>query len=220
MRMSKIVPALSLAVALAAGLISCKKEQAEAMFTVSVGEVQVVAADGTAAAAVPGMALTEKVTLVTGRDSMAMIQLGAEAVIKIQPESKLVLAEIMNPAKKLVLEEGVVLARLRKLEKDSAFSIQTETQIASVRGTTFRVASDGAVSTVSVGEGMVEVKPASGEAVVLNAGERALCEADKAVTKEKNTDVEKTELEEWPPCRKFLLSRSISLRHGRLFTES
>lgn len=145
-------------------------------------EVTKLMADGTTAALKNGDLVTEKDTVVTGKDSSVVlvfmngssVKLGAESKLAIEEFKMDPLAEDINMAdfadrKKgepsvskttLNLTYGEMVGDVKKLNTSSSYSIKTPVGAAGIRGTIYRIVykptSDGkAFFTVSTAEGLV-----------------------------------------------------------------
>lgn len=98
--------------------------------------------------------------IVTGKSSLAVIQIKDDSVVRIQENTRLVMETLTDDSKVLNLREGQILAKIVKLDKSKEFSVKTQTVLASVRGTSFRVSQTGSTCTIAVADGKVAVAPA------------------------------------------------------------
>ncbi len=94
----------------------------------------------------------------TGADSMLVVQMGEDSVIKIESGTTVSMAMFMERGgTQFNLEQGRMLTRVHNLSKDSTFKVYTKTSLAAVRGTEFSVTSRNNVSVVAVNSGTVAV---------------------------------------------------------------
>lgn len=99
--------------------------------------------------------------ITTENKSIAVIQLGSNSVIKINENSSLAIKKMnKGKLKHLFLDKGEVLSKVKKLKKVDTYLVQTNTIVASVRGTSFSVTTKDATGNVSVSSGSVMVTPA------------------------------------------------------------
>ncbi len=100
----------------------------------------------------------------TGRSSFCEIQMVGRGVFRIEENSDLEIARLVNIDGKIdsrmKLGQGEIALTPRRTERGDTFEVETSVAVAAVRGTRFSVTSDeeGNVS-VAVAEGIVEVKP-------------------------------------------------------------
>ena len=113
------------------------------------GKVDTRSPDKPWTAAQVGMTLNEKDVIRTKNDSFAVIKLlgvAETATVEIKQNSQLMLAELIQDAKKgtqktlLDLALGEILIKAQKLhQRNSKFEVKTPTSVVGVRGTTFSV---------------------------------------------------------------------------------
>lgn len=108
------------------------------------------------------MLLSSGDVITTSKSSRIDVQLENYGLIRINQNSKIELNKILGQANQKVnvkMESGQMLCKLKKLDKENEFNIETPTAVAGVRGTTFLVQSqeDGKNSEIAVDEGKVEV---------------------------------------------------------------
>ncbi len=125
-----------------------------------VGDVNIISGGKTSVAAMDGI-LAGGDTIVTGGNSMADISFGDLGLVRVQESTKVRVASLKKSADDsgLDLDGGGILVMLSKLVKGDSFQIRTSTQVASVRGTSFEVTSDGDGSRVDVLTGTIMVNP-------------------------------------------------------------
>lgn len=149
-------------------IMAAAQARGEARYTVAmvVGDVKIVTAGKTSAAA-PDMPLSGGETILTGRGAMADISFGDSGLVRVQERSKVAVAMLAKHADDadLDLSAGSVLVMLAKLVKGETYQVRTNTQVASVRGTSFRVSAEGDRSRVDVLTGEIMVHPVADGAV-------------------------------------------------------
>lgn len=163
----KIISAIiCLAVCLAAG---CKKEDPDKTVKVYsiVGEVRIAVNNSERAAAV-GDILSAGDRIRTRENSIADILFGASGVIRIQPGSDISVVSLMDTVtgdSQLDMSSGRMNVTLAKLKKGE-FRVKTDTAVAAVRGTTFRITADGKATRLDVVNGAVKVNPVQNNVIV------------------------------------------------------
>lgn len=154
---------------LAAGVTACKKDEKERSITVQslIGEVMIVSNKTEKPAKVGDILITGD-GIRTGADSIADILYGSEGIIRIQPDSNILVSSLMDPAtgdSQLDMPQGRIYVTLSKLKKGD-FSVKTPTAVASVRGTSFRITADEKASRLDVVTGAVRINPVQNNAVI------------------------------------------------------
>lgn len=104
-----------------------------------------------------------------GPASEARLAFGEGVRVTLLPRSSLVVEEDAPKAAAVALSLGRLRAELARLGR--AFEVRTPVLVASVRGTRFMVSWSGAVASVAVWEGKVEVRHARRGHVLLGPGE-------------------------------------------------
>jgi hypothetical protein len=208
--MKHIIPILII-VSVAVGMTACKKEDPDKTVKLysMVGNVKVVISKKEKGAAV-GDVLLAGDSIRTGADSIADILFGTAGIIRVQPDSNIDIATLMDPISgdsQLNMAAGKINVTLAKLKKGD-FRVQTPTAVASVRGTTFRITADEKAMRLDVVTGAVKVNPIHNNTVVsevetmvetnqtVNLDEKAVKQAieekkEIKVTELKAEDVEK-----------------------------
>jgi ferric-dicitrate binding protein FerR (iron transport regulator) len=160
MKRTNACTALLVALALAAALAVRGHGQTQYSIQMVVGDVKIISGGKTAAAAVD-RALAGGDTIVTGYDSMADVSFGDRGLVRVQESTKVTVASLKKNVEDpdLDLDSGGILVMLSKLVKGESFRIRTSTQVASVRGTSFQVTSEGDGSRVDVLDGKIMVNP-------------------------------------------------------------
>jgi hypothetical protein len=95
--------------------------------------------------------------VITADKSFAVIQLSGGSVCRVEKNTTLELTSVLGNEKNLTLKNGIVLSKIGKLKKDEQYLVKTPLAIAAVRGTEFMTAYNGTKTTVSVGDGKVNV---------------------------------------------------------------
>ncbi len=166
MKRINIVAALLLALAFAAAMAVRSHGQTQYVIQMVVGDVKIMSGGTKSTAAVDG-ALAGGDTIITGKNSMADVSFGDRGLVRVQESTVVTVVSLKkgmdNP--NLDLDGGGILVMLSKLVKGESFQIRTSTQVASVRGTSFQLTSDGDVSRVDVLDGKIMVNPVADGAV-------------------------------------------------------
>ncbi len=154
---------------LAAGVTVCKKDDKDRAITIQglIGEVMIVAGNTEKPATVGDVLITGD-GIRTGADSIADVLYGSEGIIRIQPDSNILLSSLMDPAtgdSQLDMPQGKMYVTLSKLKKGD-FRVKTPTAVASVRGTSFRITADEKASRLDVVTGAVRINPVQNDTVV------------------------------------------------------
>jgi len=162
---------LSVIICLAVCIASagCKKEDPDRTVKVYsiVGEVKITAKGAERPAAV-GDLLSTGDSIRTGENSIADILFGTAGIIRIQSASNIDIAVLMDQTTgdtQLDMPSGRLNVTLAKLKKGS-FQVKTDTAVAAVRGTTFRITADGKATRLDVVSGAVKINPVRNNAVV------------------------------------------------------
>lgn len=144
------------------------------------GAVSVRQADGDYAPAKTGMTVADGVSIKTGADGSAILKWGGHTA-KIAPLTVVKVSSLKVDDKgvsesKLNLSQGRVVSKVGKLDKGSAFMIETPVAVAGVRGTAFETGMDPETNqaTVAVVEGDVSVMAAGVEIMVAAGFESAI----------------------------------------------
>ncbi len=154
---------------LAAGVTVCKKDEKDRAITIQglIGEVMIVAGNTEKPATVGDVLITGD-GIRTGADSIADVLYGSEGIIRIQPDTSILLSTLMDPAtgdSQLDMPQGKMYVTLSKLKKGD-FRVKTPTAVASVRGTSFRISADEKASRLDVVTGAVRINPVQNNTVV------------------------------------------------------
>ena len=122
----------------------------------------------------------------TGHDSILVVQLGGESLIKIEANTTVRVSSFMEQgATKFELAQGTMFNRVRNLNKESSYMVQTKTSLAAVRGTVFSVSSGKDKSVVAVSNGAVNVQGTTKKNEVTE--EKIVEQGNAAVVKNKIT---------------------------------
>jgi len=165
---------------------ACKKEEAQvrAIATFVIGNVVLDRSGEPARQVRHKDELRKDDVIKTGRDSILVVQLGGESLIKIESGTTVRLVSIMEQGTtKFELDQGTMFNRVMKLKKETSYVVQTKTSLAAVRGTEFSVSSEKDKSTVAVNDGSVKVQgiPKKNEV----SEEKSIEKGNAAVVKDK-----------------------------------
>ncbi len=99
--------------------------------------------------------------IITGKNSMADISWGDRCLVRIEEKTKVALSALAKKADDpdLDLNAGSIMVMLSNLVRGETYRVKTHTQVASVRGTSFRVSADDDLSRVDVLTGTILVNP-------------------------------------------------------------
>ncbi|MDR2048809.1 MAG: FecR family protein [Treponema sp.] len=133
-------------------------------------------------AAYKGQTLTADTVISTGFKSTAVIAIG-NSILTVRPLTRLSITELSriqdNEKVELRLQTGRVRADVKPLQGGRTdFTVRSSAATASVRGTTFEFDT----LNLSVSEGTVEFRGASGAPVLVDAGRISAAAADGAVS--------------------------------------
>lgn len=206
-RMKKFL-VISLTFVFALSLTTCKKE--ESKFSIKIysiiGDVKVMA-EGIVKNPEVGEVLKKDDTIKTGALSMADILFGTSGLIRIQPDSVITIASLMDATgndMQMDMDRGKMYVTLSKLEKGT-FRVKTPTAVASVRGTSFRITAQKTESKLDVINGSVKLNPVQNNTVVTEVEKMVetnqtatvdLQTAEKAVKEKKEIEVTALKIEE------------------------
>ncbi len=133
--------------------------------TVSVGDVQIVPADGGAQKAVKaGEKITVGTTVKTGAASRAVIVITPRSAIRVSENSEVLIAQVdeaATPQKILIdVKDGSLGALLKpNAAGEMDFRIKTPSGVAAARGTFYAVVVEDGKGYAQVKEGRVEIIP-------------------------------------------------------------
>lgn len=164
-------------------LLSAGEEVAVALFVT--GKVQFT--QGTKTEALKKNTVLTKSAKVETADGKADLQLGANAVIRLAPYTKIEIAELLSDGSKnttqVRLVSGKLFANVQKSGQKEDLQISSASYTAGVRGTQFVIGETGNGSPknedsdipdgVFVNEGQVAVDSSSGGSINVNAGQQA-----------------------------------------------
>ena len=169
---------ISLSIALLA--VSCKKQEvqkSESLFTIysMLGDVTITNEAGQKKA-VNGDKLKEGDVVETGEMSLADISYGSAGIVRIQENSRFSINVLQQKADadnvRLTVEKGSLYSIVPKLTKGSTYEVKSDTCVASVRGTAFKVSSEEKKGRIDVLSGTVSVKPVKQGKVVEDVEEQ------------------------------------------------
>ena len=122
-----------------------------------------------------------------GADSYCELQFGNLAMARIEANSEVAISRLELGASRQVavgLNAGAIVSKVQKLAGQDRYQIQTQTAVAGVRGTEFRVAASNAGQTdLSVKEGVVTVIPPQAIIAASTPAQQAVAQqVEEAVT--------------------------------------
>ncbi|MDH5654268.1 MAG: FecR domain-containing protein [Spirochaetia bacterium] len=139
-----------------------RAEESDVFMIIYSSKTSTVIRDGKKMKAFPGFILKKNDTIQT-KNGTVDIQNRSGSIIRIRDSSSLTINTLLKaPANKaeVTLNEGAMLAKIKKISSDDEYTVHTPTAIAGVRGTTFSVELlDEDAPRVRVYEGTVSVKP-------------------------------------------------------------
>ncbi|MDF3818359.1 FecR family protein [Leptospira sp. 96542] len=135
--------------------------------------------------------------VITGKDGQVDLLMPNESLVRLKPNTKVqITVELWEPSinkAKLQMFGGKIFVQVnQKLAKEDEFRIQTTTQVAGVRGTTFQVTDNETNSQVAVLDGSVSVSQGETEEIV-EPGSKSESEEGNIVVSEM-TEEEKNDL--------------------------
>ncbi|MFW5860769.1 MAG: FecR family protein [Spirochaetota bacterium] len=184
------------AITIASSFLSCNKQQEQktgSLFTVYsvVGEVTISSKDSTRDA-VNGDSLQEGDTIATGEMSLADISYGNAGIVRVKENSQFSIKLLAQKAEtenvNLTVEKGSLYSIVPKLSKGSMYKVQSDTCVASVRGTSFMVSNEKKKGRIDVLSGTVSVNPVK-EGKVVEEAEEQVAEGNAVELEEKDVEV-------------------------------
>lgn len=158
-----------------------------------IGDVSVTSKEGTAAAKV-GLKLNEGDIIKAGSLSSADFSIGKDGVARISEKTTLrveTIAKTGGAGNTMKLDNGRFSVVLSKLSRKDSFTVRTNTAVAAVRGTGFRISSENGSAKIEVVSGKVLVSPAKdgvsidNAAVVVEKNSLVVIDEKKAAAAEK-----------------------------------
>ncbi|MBP7736312.1 MAG: FecR domain-containing protein [Spirochaetes bacterium] len=136
------------------------------------GDVKIISGGVTRHAAVD-QALIGGDVIMTGGSSMADISWGDRGLVRVEEKTRVAVSALAKKADDpdLDMSAGSIMIMLSNLVRGETYRVKTHTQIASVRGTSFRVSADDDLSRVDVLTGSIMVHPVLAGAVIREIGE-------------------------------------------------
>lgn len=143
-----------------------------------VGDV-IVERDGKENLAVVGMKLSQGDVVVTKNASIAELLYSDKSTLRIFENTKIKVAAIQDNQENVSVINGVIKAKISKLQKGESKKVYTPTTVCAIRGTEFFVAvSDSSNSRVNMEEGSLALANPYGE-ISVNNDEQATVEVAK-----------------------------------------
>lgn len=151
---------------------NCKKEQKEiSKLTVqsAIGNVIIKSANSERVPVI-GEEIKQGDRIITSKRSIIDIQYRTNGVLRINENSNVEIALLLSSNgvehSKLNMPEGKIFVTISKLTKDSKFEVSTNTTVAAIRGTSFRVTAGKKESKIDVLAGKIKVNPVKDGQVV------------------------------------------------------
>lgn len=183
--------------------VTCKKQTVaiQGIVLFQMGQVEVQRANADYVPLQVRDAIKEKDIIRTGANSFATIQFGDKGVVRIQENTVANFRMLFsNDQAEIYLNQGEVLSKIERLQKEERYTIKTPTAVASVRGTEFSAGYADGKSYVAVSTGKVSVgKKSSAEQSTEDGSyskETAMVETGNTavVTEEAKTETDKQEV--------------------------
>ncbi len=183
-------------VIIASCFLSCNKQKEQetvSLFTIYsvVGEVTISSNDNTRNA-VNGDSLHEGDTVATGEMSLADISYGNAGIVRVKENSQFSIKLLAQKAEtedvSLTVEKGSLYSIVPRLSKGSTYKVQSDTCVASVRGTSFMVSNEKKKGRIDVLSGTVSVNPVK-EGKVVKESEEQVTEGNAVELEEKDVEV-------------------------------
>lgn len=142
------------------GVLSCTGAAIDhAIVVFSVGSVTVERPGATPRAVEIKDRIARGDTVRTGDVSQLTLQIGDATVIKIEPNSTVLVRDLLDPGKTtLELAAGTALSRVQKLRRGAEYAVKTPNMVAACRGTEFSVSYEPGKSVTAVKDGTVVVQ--------------------------------------------------------------
>jgi hypothetical protein len=169
----KIYLSLAITLLLIIPQFSCKKEEQKEILKLTVqcavGDV-IIKSEGSERVPVVGEEIKQGERIITSRKSIIDIQYGTKGVLRINENSSVEVALLLTSDgaehSKLNMSEGKIFVTISKLTKNSNFEVSTNTTVAAIRGTSFRVTAGKKESKIDVLSGKIKVNPVKDGQVV------------------------------------------------------
>ncbi|MCX8125173.1 MAG: PQQ-binding-like beta-propeller repeat protein [Spirochaetes bacterium] len=141
-------------------IVSQKATYKPAICKAVIGDVHIIR-DSKVINLVNGMELLQSDTIVCGKESMAVIEVGS-ATVRIDQNSEVTIdtlqqTQVLSLAASM--NKGILYAAVKKLYKGDSLLVKTKTAVAGVRGTTFLIQSDSRLTKLIVVDGKVLLAP-------------------------------------------------------------
>ena len=172
-----------------------------------VGDVTLVKADGKASPAKPQGQVVSGDTIKTGKGAFATVQVSEQGNLKVNENTVLAFSSILDNSKtSLVVSQGSVYSKLKKMDKGSSYEVKTPVYVAAVRGTEFLASYDGAKGTIHVSDGKVAMvsAPKDGETASVSLPEEIVSAKEGAVVFKENK-VNEPEIQRYSLNKKQML---------------
>ncbi len=168
----KIYLSLAITLLLIIPQFSCKKEQKEILKLIvqsAIGDVTIKSSESEREPVI-GEEIKQGERIITASKSIIDIQYGTKGVLRINENSSVEVALLLTrdgaEQSKLNMSEGKIFVTISKLTKSSKFEVSTNTTVAAIRGTSFRVTAGKKASKIDVLSGKIKVNPVKDGKVV------------------------------------------------------
>lgn len=160
-KMSIVLCAIIAVIAVGCSKDKEQPDQLEITIVSYLGDVKVTSKEGTSAAKV-GLLIHEGDVIKAGAVSSADLSIGKDGVARVSENTTLQVETIAKGGARgntLKMENGRLSVVLSKFSKNNDFSVKTNTAVAAVRGTGFRVSAENGSAKIEVVSGKVQVSP-------------------------------------------------------------
>jgi hypothetical protein len=145
--------------------ISCKNNSHDnditiaSIVTYTSGNVSISGSLYSLTQAKAGFPLNQGNTIITDEKSKSLFQMGDEAIIKLHENTSVSLMKISDKQRTLKINSGMIVGKVKKINKNDGFLIQLPDMIASVRGTDFMISIISNKTLIAVLNGKVALAP-------------------------------------------------------------
>lgn len=142
-KVQKHIPVL-IGILLLSAVVSCKDQKVEtataqdkvAKIAFTAGDVKVLTKNGMQKAAL-SMPLANEDKIFTGKKSSAEIAISGRGMVKISPNTSVMLSELTSASAQVEVERGTIFIAVEKSDARSHFKVKAPSMVAAVRGTAF-----------------------------------------------------------------------------------
>jgi len=126
-----IVSTLTLAVMIFASMVGCTKHSAQETAHISffTGKITLTRGSNTNPVQIKDQVMKgDRIT--TGENSFVIVQIPGEKLFRLEEKSSLVMTELSDLDKTILLEKGLVLSKISKLQKGENYQVKTPVAVA------------------------------------------------------------------------------------------